>query len=56
MMEKWVLKQLEELSESTDYETKALLHETKQLLMEISDRIEQLQGEIDGKIWDHQKW
>ncbi|MBF8808531.1 MAG: hypothetical protein IC227_09935 [Enterococcus lacertideformus] len=55
-MEKWLLKQIEELSLASDYETKALLHETKKILLEISERKEQLQGEIDGESWNHQKW
>lgn len=56
MTDKWLFDQLEELSTITDYETKALLFETKKLLLEIAERKEQLQGEIDGESWNHQKW
>lgn len=56
MAEEWFVRQLEELSTSVDYETKAVLHETKKLLLEISERKIQLQGEIDGESWNHQKW
>ncbi len=50
MTEEWVLSQLDELSRTADYPTKALLHETKQLVLEITERMEQLQGEIDGNL------
>ncbi len=56
MTAEWVLSQLDELSRTADYPTKALLHETKQLVIEITERMEQLQGEIDGESWNHQKW
>ncbi|EOH92670.1 hypothetical protein [Enterococcus villorum] len=56
MTDKWLFKQLEEWSATANYETKALLYETKKLLLEISERKEQLQGEIDGESWNHQKW
>ena len=49
MAEEWFVRQLEELSTSVDYET-------KKLLLEISERKVQLQGEIDGESWNHQKW
>ena len=49
MVEEWFVRQLEGLSTSVDYET-------KKLLLEISERKVQLQGEIDGESWNHQKW
>ncbi len=56
MNEEWLLEQLDQLSEQADYETKALLHETKYLVTQITERMEQLQGEIDGESWNHQTW
>ncbi|BAO06073.1 MULTISPECIES: hypothetical protein [Enterococcus] len=55
-MDQWLTEQLAELSTQADYEGKALLHEMSRLFVEINERIEQLQGEIDGESWNHQKW
>lgn len=56
-MEEW-LEQLinEQLQHVTTYEEKALLETTKTLLDEQQQRIEQLQGEIDGRLWNHKEW
>lgn len=54
-MDQWLTEQLAELSTQADYEGKALLHEMSRLFVEINERIEQLQGEIDGESWNHQK-
>ncbi|OTP11324.1 hypothetical protein A5844_001459 [Enterococcus sp. 10A9_DIV0425] len=56
MKNQWLLEQIEALSQEVDYEGKALLQETIRLFEEIDQRIEQLQGEIDGESWNHQKW
>ena len=56
IMDQWLTEQLAELSTQADYEGKALLHEMSRLFVEINERIEQLQGEIDGESWNHQKW
>ncbi|MGG5311898.1 MULTISPECIES: hypothetical protein [Enterococcus] len=56
MMDQWLAEQLAELSQQADYEGKALVHEMSRLFVEINERIEQLQGEIDGESWNHQKW
>ncbi|WP_125713913.1 hypothetical protein [Companilactobacillus kedongensis] len=54
---KWLLKQIDELSaRQNDYEKRALLLALKKVVSEQQIRIEQAQGELDGRLWDHDNW
>ena len=52
----WLIQQLDELSEKSEYQDRALLYEIKKLMAEIDERTMQLQGEIDGQSWNHLNW
>lgn len=55
--EQWVLAQLDHLAEqSRDYRQKALFQETKKLFREQYQRIEQAEGELDGRVWSPKDW
>ena len=54
---KWLLNQIDELSaRQNDYEKRALLLALKKVVSEQQIRIEQAQGELDGRLWDHDNW
>lgn len=54
---KWLLKQIDELSaRQNDYEKRALLLALNKVVSEQQIRIEQAQGELDGRLWDHDNW
>lgn len=54
---KWLLKQIDELSDKQkDYEKRAFLLALKKVVLEQQKRIEQAQGELDGRLWDHNNW
>ena len=55
--ENWVQEQLNHLmAASKDYRQKALFQETKKLFQEQYQRIEQMEGELDGRIWSPKEW
>lgn len=55
--ENWVQEQLNHLmAASKDYLQKALFQETKKLFQEQYQRIEQMEGELDGRIWSPKEW
>lgn len=55
--EKWVQERLDHLIEaSRDYRQKALFQETKRLFQEQYQRMEQMQGELDGRMWSPKEW
>ena len=56
MTNDWLIQQLDELSEKSEYQDRALLYEIKKLMAEIDERTMQLQGEIDGQSWNHLNW
>ncbi len=56
MTNDWLIQQLDELSEKSEYQDRALLYEIKKLMAEIDERTTQLQGEIDGRSWNHLNW
>jgi uncharacterized small protein (DUF1192 family) len=57
MNEEWLLQQIESLeAQETDYKNLALLSEMKKLIKEMDQRIELLQGEIDGRVWNPSDW
>ena len=55
--ENWVQEQLNHLmAASKEYRKKALFQETKKLFQEQYQRIEQMEGELDGRIWSPTEW
>lgn len=55
--DQWLLdatKQLEEAA--TTYEERALYAQLADFIREQSRRLEQAEGELDGTLWDHQRW
>ncbi|GEQ32488.1 hypothetical protein ACEN4P_11940 [Marinilactibacillus psychrotolerans] len=55
--EQWLINRLEELlKRSRDYKQKALLQAAINLILEQEERKEQLQGELDGRLWNPGNW
>ena len=55
--ENLVQEQLDHLVEaSKDYRQKALFQETKKLFQEQHQRMEQMEGELDGRMWSPKEW
>ncbi len=55
--ENWVQERLDYLAEaSKDYRQKALFEETKKLFQEQHQRLEQMEGELDGRMWSPKEW
>ncbi len=55
--QEWCQNQLDEfMQNSHTYPQKALFFSLKQLLDEQYKRMEQTQGELDGKLWDTGNW
>lgn len=53
----WMLTQIEYLQEkSSDYRQIALYQEFAKLINEQYKRIEQAEGEIDGRAWSPKEW
>ena len=44
------------ISEAKDYKERALLVAAKTRLLEQAKRIEQAQGELDGRMWSPENW
>lgn len=57
MKEDWVANALDELTKSAmNYETLALLQETKKLIEKQQLRIKLKQGELEAKLWNPSDW
>lgn len=55
--EDWLLLELETLfSNSQEYKQKALLKATMELVKEQFKRINQMEGELDGRLWSPRDW
>lgn len=53
----WIMEQLNQaFDESRDYQQKALILATKELIQEQYERIEQMKGELDGTLWSPRSW
>ncbi|UQS81635.1 hypothetical protein MOO45_05300 [Bombilactobacillus folatiphilus] len=53
----WLLQQLDDLIKNEpQYEQRALLEGLKKIINEQDLRLEQLQNEIDGRLWNHDQW
>lgn len=57
MADDWLKITINELHEtSTDYREKAMLNGLINLVQEQEQRIEQLEGQLDGTLWSPQNW
>ncbi|PMD67852.1 hypothetical protein [Companilactobacillus nuruki] len=53
----WLNQQVDELSQKQkEYKNRAFLVAMKKMVEEQSKRLEQLQGEVDGRLWNHEQW
>ena len=53
----WLLIELDALfSSSQEYKQKALLKATMELVKEQFKRIDQMEGELDGRLWSPRDW
>lgn len=55
--EEWMLQELERVFyNSRDYKQKALIESARGLIKEQSERIQQMEGELDGTLWSPRDW
>ncbi|WP_283679003.1 hypothetical protein [Lentilactobacillus sp. Marseille-Q4993] len=53
----WLLSQLKELeSQQVSFVNKSILRQAGKIASEQSKRIEQAEGELDGRMWNPGKW
>lgn len=53
----WLGKQLQNLSQKQEaYENRAFLKAMQTVVEEQNKRLEQLKGEVDGRLWNHEQW
>jgi len=53
----WLSQQLRELSKKQEaYENRAFLTAMQTVVEEQNKRLEQLKGEVDGRLWNHEQW
>ena len=53
----WLTTTLTELAQQNSaYQTRALLQQTALYAAELAQRIELSEGELDGRIWNHEQW
>lgn len=53
----WLAKEIEKMAtKQTAYENRAFLTAMKKVVNEQNKRTEQLQGEVDGRLWNHEQW
>ncbi|WP_334329926.1 hypothetical protein [Companilactobacillus sp. HBUAS59699] len=54
---RWLVDQIDQLKESQpEYEKRAFLTALKKVVTEQSIRTDQIQHELDGRLWNHDKW
>lgn len=54
---KWLMDQIDQLKNSQpEYEKRAFLTALKKVVMEQAVRTDQIQHELDGRLWNHDKW
>lgn len=57
MQDEWLLEELENIyRNSRDYRQKALIKATQNMIKEQSERIRQMEGELDGTLWSPRNW
>lgn len=53
----WLSQQLETMKQNQKgYENRAFLLAMNQVVQEQNKRLEQLKGEVDGRLWNHEQW
>ncbi|KRL02683.1 hypothetical protein [Liquorilactobacillus capillatus] len=53
----WLIKKLDKLAESArDYEERAFFYSMSLTALQQAKRIEQAQGELDGRLWNPSQW
>ncbi|APX73191.1 hypothetical protein M5C72_08910 [Companilactobacillus allii] len=53
----WLIDQINQLKDKqVKYEDRAFLSALKQVVIEQSTRTDQIQHELDGRLWNHDKW
>ncbi|CAJ1183852.1 hypothetical protein FD33_GL000419 [Companilactobacillus paralimentarius DSM 13238 = JCM 10415] len=53
----WLSKELSKLADKQKaYENRAFLTAMKKVVEEQNDRMKLLQGEVDGRLWNHEQW
>ncbi|MFH5811627.1 hypothetical protein [Companilactobacillus sp. FL22-1] len=53
----WLKNKVNELSkEQHSYENRAFLVAMENIIDEQNRRLEQLKGEVDGRLWNHEQW
>ncbi|GEO79847.1 hypothetical protein FD29_GL001550 [Companilactobacillus mindensis DSM 14500] len=53
----WLSQELAKLSKKQNsYENRAFLAAMKKVADEQNERTEKLQGEVDGRLWNHEQW
>ena len=53
----WLTTTLTKLAQqSTTYQDRALLIQTAKYAAALAQRTEQNEGELDGRIWNHEQW
>lgn len=54
---KWLMDQIDQLKNSQpEYEKRAFLTALKKVVTEQVVRTDQIQHELDGRLWNHDKW
>ncbi|KRK78596.1 hypothetical protein [Companilactobacillus nodensis] len=54
---KWLMDQIDQLKNSQpEYERRAFLTALKKIVNEQATRTDQIQHELDGRLWNHDKW
>lgn len=53
----WLVEQVKALAKNqTEYEDRAFLYALQNVIKEQQKRSEQIQNELDGRLWDHTNW
>ncbi|MQS90241.1 hypothetical protein [Companilactobacillus mishanensis] len=53
----WLLKEVDKLQQKQpQYEDRAFLLALKSVIIEQNKRSEQIQNELDGRLWNHTNW
>lgn len=53
----WLINQLEQLIDTeTSYEKRAFWYGLKTTIKQQQSRMQQIQAEIDGQLWNHEQW
>ncbi|KRL68189.1 hypothetical protein [Companilactobacillus versmoldensis] len=53
----WLVEQVKALAKKQpEYEDRAFLYALQSVIKEQQKRTEQIQGELDGRLWNHDNW